>query len=154
MTISEILDKKGRYVHTVEIHTSVYDAVKKLDETKAGAMLVLNEKEELEGLVSERDILYKCYNSGIPLKENEIKNLMTPSDKLIVARLDDTALYLMNVMAQKQIRHIPVLNDDEVIISIISIEDVLKAVLETSQTEAKMLREHIKNPFGVHIYKT
>ncbi len=152
MLVSEIINRKGKVVFTLVETESAFNAVKKLDDTRAGAMLVTNEKEELVGIISERDILYKCYNSGIPLEENTVKNLMTSAEKLIVGKMDDTATYLMNAMIDKQIRHIPILEGEE-IVAVVSIEDVLRGVLETSESEAKLLREYIKNPFGVHTYK-
>ncbi len=152
MIVSEIVKRKGKNVLTVKEDSIVFDTVKRLDETRSGAMLVINNNEELVGIISERDILYKCYNSGIPLTENTVKKLMTSADKLIVGKMDDTATYLMHAMIDKGIRHIPILEENE-IVCIISIEDVLKAVLETSESEAKLLREYIKNPFGVHTYK-
>ncbi len=152
MLVSEIVNRKGKNVITVSEDSVVFDTVKKLDDTRTGAMLVVNMSDELVGIISERDILYKCYNSGIDLKDNKVKNLMTSAEKLIVGKMEDTATYLMHAMIDKGIRHIPILEDEE-IVSIVSIEDVLKAVLETSESEAKLLREYIKNPFGVHTYK-
>jgi len=152
MLVSEIVNRKGKIVLTVSEDSHVFDTVKKLDDTRAGALLVTNDKEELMGIISERDNLYKCYNSGKSLKESVVKNLMTSAEKLIVGKMDDSATYLMHAMIDKGIRHIPILEDDE-IVSIVSIEDVLKAVLESSESEAKLLREYIKNPFGVHTYK-
>jgi len=152
MLVSEIVNRKGKNVLTVSEDSIVFDTVKKLDDTRTSAMLVINKSEELVGIISERDILYKCYNSGIDLKDNKVKNLMTSAEKLIVGKMEDTATYLMHAMIDKGIRHIPILEDEE-IVSIVSIEDVLKAVLETSESEAKLLREYIKNPFGVHTYK-
>jgi len=152
MLVSEIVNKKGRNVLTVKADSIVFDAVKKLDETRNGAMLVTNSDDELVGIISERDVLYKCYNSGVPLTENKVEKLMTTAEKMIVGKMDDTAVYLMHAMIDKGIRHIPILEDEE-IVSIISIEDVLRAVLETTESEAKLLREYIRNPFGVHTYK-
>lgn len=152
MLVSEIINRKGKVVFTVAENESAFNAVKKLDDTRAGAMLVINEKEELVGIISERDILYKCYNSGVALTDSKVHNLMTSAENLIVGKMDDTATYLMNAMIDKQIRHIPILEDEE-IVGVVSIEDVLRGVLETSESEAKLLREYIKNPFGVHTYK-
>ncbi len=152
MLVSEIVNRKGKNVLTVKEDSIVFDTVKKLDETRSGAMLVTNDEDELVGIISERDVLYKCYNSGVPLTENKVKSLMTSAEKLIVGKMDDTATYLMHAMIDKGIRHIPILEKEE-IVSIVSIEDVLRAVLETSESEAKLLREYIKNPFGVHTYK-
>jgi len=152
MLVSEIVNRKGKNVLTVNEDSIVFDTVKRLDDTRNGAMLVINNDEQLVGIISERDILYKCYNSGKALTESIVKNLMTSAEKMIVGKMDDTATYLMHAMIDKGIRHIPILEDDE-IVSIISIEDVLRAVLETTESEAKLLREYIRNPFGVHTYK-
>jgi len=152
MLVSEIVNRKGKNVLTVKDSSIVFDTVKKLDDTKTSALLVVNDNEELVGIISERDILYKCYDSGVDLKDNKVKNLMTSAEKLIVGKMEDSATYLMHAMIDKGIRHIPILENEE-IVSIVAIEDVLKAVLETSESEAKLLREYIKNPFGVHTYK-
>lgn len=153
MLVSKIVEKKGKHVITVLEKSSVYDTVKKLDETNNGAALVTNEQNQLVGIISERDILYKCYKTGKAIDgTNLVADLMTPADSLIVGKMEDTDVYLMHAMLEKQIRHIPILEKDE-IISIISIEDVLRAVLESTESEAKLLREYIKNPFGVHAYK-
>jgi len=152
MLVSEIVNRKGKNVLTVKSDSIVFDTVKKLDETRNGAMLVVNAEDQLVGIISERDILYKCYNSGKELTASIVENLMTSAEKMIVGKMDDTATYLMHAMIDKGIRHIPILENEE-IVSIVSIEDVLRAVLETSESEAKLLREYIKNPFGVHTYK-
>lgn len=153
MLVSKIVENKGKMVVTVSEDSSVYETVKRLDETGAGAALVVNAAEELVGIISERDILYKCYKMGKSLDgTNLVKNLMTSAENIIVGKMEDTSSYLMKAMIDKHIRHIPIL-DGEVIVSIIAIEDVLRAVLETSESEAKLLREYIKNPFGVHAYK-
>ena len=153
MLVEKIVEKKGKHVITVRDNSSVYETVKKFDETNNGAALVINAEQQLVGIISERDILYKCYKSGKPIDgTNLVSELMTPADSIFVGKMDDTDLYLMHVMVEKQIRHIPILDNDE-IVSIISIDDVLKAVVESSESEAKLLREYIQNPFGVHTYK-
>ncbi len=153
MLVEKIVEKKGKHVNTVMDNSSVYETVKKFDESNNGAALVTNANRQLVGIISERDILYKCYKTGKPVDgTNLVSDLMTPADSIFVGKMEDTDLYLMHVMVEKQIRHVPILDKEE-IISIISIEDVLKAVLESSESEAKLLREYIKNPFGVHAYK-
>ncbi|MBE0651562.1 MAG: CBS domain-containing protein [Bacteroidales bacterium] len=153
MLVEKIVEKKGKHVITVRDNSSVYETVKKLDETNNGAALVVNSDHKLVGIISERDILYKCYKTGKPIDgTNLVSDLMTPADSIFVGKMEDTDNYLMQVMVEKQIRHIPILDKEE-IVSIISIDDVLKAVVESSESEAKLLREYIKNPFGVHAYK-
>ena len=152
MKVSNILDKKGRKIFTINENLTVLDAVKILSDNKIGSLIVINDDDDLEGIVSERDVLYKCYAQNMQICEKQVKEIMTPKNDLIIGKIDDTPTYLMNVMTQKRIRHIPIL-DKDTIVGIVSIGDVLKNVLESSETETKLLREHIQNPFGVHIYK-
>ncbi|MCD6111722.1 MAG: CBS domain-containing protein [Bacteroidales bacterium] len=146
------MDKKGKKIFTINEKSTVLDAVKILFDNKIGSLIVINDNNDLEGIVSERDILYKCYAQNMQICDKQIKEIMTPKDDLIIGKIDDSPTYLMNVMTTKRIRHIPIL-DKDTIVGIVSIGDVLKNVLESSETEAKLLKEHIQNPFGVHIYK-
>lgn len=156
MLVKEILNKKkdqgNHKVYTVKQSTSAYDAIARLDELKVGSLLVINNDDEIVGILSERDILYKCYNSGIALTEQKIENLMTPKDQLIIGKVDDDTKYLRNVMTEKRIRHIPIIDESNNLIGLISSGDIIKNELELTENEAELMREHIKNPFGIHLY--
>lgn len=158
MKVNELLDKKKEQgkneVYTVQDSSTAFEAIASLDKLKVGSLLVLNSKDEIIGIISERDILYKCYNSGIPLQERNVKDLMTPKENLIIAKLEDETSYLRGVMTEKRIRHIPIIDDSNNVVGIISAGDILKNELEVTEAEAHLLREHIKNPFGVHTYKS
>lgn len=152
--VSEILEKKGKVVFTINENEVIYNAVKKFNDYKIGSLLVVNDDENLVGIITERDVLYKCYNSKELMINSKVKvkERMTSSEDLIVGKVTDTATSIMNTMLNQKIRHIPIL-DGDVIVGIVSIGDALKGALDAREIEAKMLREHIKNPFGVHIYK-
>ncbi|MCD6322017.1 MAG: CBS domain-containing protein [Clostridiales bacterium] len=152
--VSEILDQKRKVVYTINENERVYNAVEKFHKYRIGSLLVVNNEENLVGIITERDILYKCYQSNEALTKSnvKVKERMTSSENLFVGKIDDTATSIMNIMVSKNIRHIPIL-DGETIVGIISVGDALKGALDARELEAKMLREHIKNPFGVHIYK-
>ncbi len=152
--VSEILDQKRKVVYTINENARVYKAVKKMHEYRIGSLLVVNTEENLVGIITERDILYKCYQSNEAMTKShvKVKERMTSSENLFVGKIDDTATSIMNLMVNKNIRHIPIL-DGETIVGMISMGDALKGALDARELEAKMLREHIKNPFGVHIYK-
>lgn len=152
--VSEILKEKGKVVFTINENEVMFKAVKKMHEFRIGSLLVTNDDEQLVGIITERDILYKCYQTEASMitTTTKVKERMTPSDKLYVGKPDQTASDLMTVMTDKKIRHIPIL-DEDAIVGVISIGDVLKGVVMARESEANMLREYIKNPFGVHIYK-
>jgi len=149
MKITEILKQRGKTLFTVEINTSAYDAVKTMDENKIGAVIVLDKKGNVAGILSERDVLYKCYKSGIALKDQTVNNLMTDVDNILIGDINDTAKELMNIMLYRRIRHIPILENKE-IAAMLSVEDILKMMLDSYENESHLLREHIKNPIGIH----
>lgn len=152
--VSEIIEQKGKAVFTINEDEVIYNAVKKMHDYKVGSLLVVNNDEQLVGIITERDILYKCYGSKELMINTKVtvKERMTSSEKLIVGKMTDSATSIMNTMINRKIRHIPIL-EGETIVGLISIGDALKGALDAREIEANMLKEHIKNPFGVHIYK-
>jgi len=152
MKITEILKQKSQTLFTVKTNCSVFDAVAIMDKNHIGALIVVNEEENVAGILSERDVLYKCYKTGIPLKEQTVDNLMTSVENILIGKMDDTARDLMNVMLYRKIRHIPII-ENEVITAMLCVEDILKMMLDSYENESRQLREHIKNPFGVHTYR-
>jgi predicted transcriptional regulator len=77
---------------------------------------------------------------------------MTNIDYLIIGNENDKSEYLRNVMSDKRIRHIPIFNAENNLIGIISTGDIIKVELEVHEIEIKLLKEHIQNPYGIHIY--
>jgi len=152
--VSEILEEKGKVVFTINENEIIYNSVKKMHDYKIGSLMVINDDEQLVGIITERDILYKCYKAGekMSASETKVKERMTTSEKLVVGKLNDTATSLMNTMLTKKIRHIPIL-DNDTIVGLVSIGDALKGALDARENETSMFKEHIQNPFGVHIYK-
>ena len=153
MNIDDIIKGKGKTLFTVNTKTPAYEALTILDEHRVGVLMVIDDDENIAGILSERDILYRTsfYKDDSTLKEKKVKDLMTKVEDIIVGKSDDTPRTLMNIMISKNIRHIPILENDA-IIGIVSIEDLLKMILENTEVESHKLREYIKNPFGVHIY--
>ncbi len=153
--VSEILEGKGKVIFTINENEVMFNAVKKMHENRVGSLLVVNDNEQLVGIITERDILYKCYQteSSMITTKTKVKERMTPSEHLIVGKPDQTASDLMAIMTDKKIRHIPIL-DGDAIVGLVSIGDVLKGVVKARDAEAQLLREHIQNPFGVHIFNS
>lgn len=151
MNIEDIVKGKGKTLFTVKKNTSAFEAATILDEHRVGVLMVMDEKGNVAGILSERDILYKCYKTDTPLKEKKVEDLMTTVEDIIVGKSDDTPRRMMNIMVTQNIRHIPII-DGDAITGIVSIEDLLKMILENTEVESRKLREYIQNPFGVHIY--
>ncbi|MBB6481257.1 CBS domain-containing protein [Spirochaeta isovalerica] len=149
MTISEILKQKKSAIYTVTDKATVREAVIIMNEKKIGSLIVENEKKEVAGIITERDILSKVCPRDDSWQKSVIE-VMTPREELIIGMTDDTVSYVMNIMTDKRIRHLPVFEKDK-LVGVVSIGDVVKNVMELSETEAKLLREHIMNPYGINI---
>jgi CBS domain-containing protein len=154
MKVEDIMKKKGDVpLITVDKDMKAIDAVSVLDEKKIGALIVVDKDDNVVGIVSERDFLYKAYKH---LEEKgvgyfSVGDLMTPVEKIYVAKKTDKPHDVMKLMLKKRIRHVPIM-DEGIIVGLISIGDVLNYLLEKYEEEAFLLREHIKNPMGIHVY--
>ena len=151
MKITDILNQRGQTVFTVKEDSTVIEAVAIMDKSKVGAVIVLDKKENVVGILSERDVLYKCYNSGKKLEEQVVGKLMTGVENILIGKIDSTARDLMNVMLYRRIRHIPVMDGGQ-IIGMLTVEDIMKMMLDSYENESHQLKKYIQNPFGVHIY--
>lgn len=149
MQVRDILQQKAAGVVTIEASKAVGDAISLLNEHRIGALIVKDEGGEICGIISERDILRECGRrwtrlsgagrgraSAPPL----VRDLMTAD--LIIAVPDDDLNYVMSVMTRNRIRHLPIL-EGRALVGIISIGDVVKAFVEESAFENRMLKNYI-----------
>jgi CBS domain-containing protein len=150
MKLINLLNTKSGEIFKINSKQSVYEAIQVLNEKKIGSLLVMDDDKKLAGIITERDILTKCLNPEKNNKDVKISEIMTTKDHLIIGTGDDTISYAMKVMINKRIRHLPIV-DHEKVVGILSIGDILKKVLEESETEVKTLREYITNPYGINL---
>jgi CBS domain-containing protein len=136
-TIREILDKKGHQIWSVSPDTKIFEALQLMAEKNIGALVVLN-GDKLVGIISERDYARKVALKGKTSKETPVKDIMTP--KVLYVTPEKTAEDCMALMIEKRIRHLPVYEQDK-LIGVVSIGDVVKAVIE----EKKIAIEHLEN---------
>jgi len=140
MKIKDILAAKSNEVLTVRQEQVVHDAIKILFKNKIGALLVLDESEQLVGIISERDVLWECVDRDNLLKQTPVKDVM--SKDLIIGVPTDDLGYSLGIMTKNRIRHLPVLDDDKVV-GIVSIGDLVKAQLEEHEYDNRYLKQYI-----------
>lgn len=151
MRIKDILDKKGSSVITIGPQRTVRDAIQMLCTHRIGALVVKAEAGEIVGIVTERDVLRecgeRCPRAGEPTRLEEllcpelVKDVMTKS--VIIGMSEDSLDYVMGIMTKNRIRHLPVLQDGE-LIGIVSIGDVVNAHLRETTYENRMLKDYIQ----------
>lgn len=140
MQLKDILTTKGSKVWSVDAGATIQDALHILVNNKIGALLVFNQKKHVVGILSERDIMRECYQNGAQWSGSIVENVMTR--RVIIATPEDEVSYIMGIMTQNRIRHVPVMNGT-VLAGVISIGDVVKAQLKDSQYENQYLKDYI-----------
>ncbi len=138
-TVAQILQGKGHEVWSVSPATLVYNALKVMAEKNVGALLVL-EGDELKGIFSERDYARKVILEGKSSREIPVKEIMSP--KVFTALPQQSVEECMAQMTDKRVRHLPVVEDGRVI-GIISIGDVVKAIISEREFMIKHLESYI-----------
>ena len=137
--VRQILQKKGSQVWTISPDDTIFRALERMAEKKLGALLV-TENDELWGIISERDYARKVILKGKSSKDTLVKEIMT-SDVLYI-HPDCTIEECMELMSEKRVRHLPVLEDDK-LTGVISIGDVVMAVIEEKEYTIKQLENYI-----------
>jgi CBS domain-containing protein len=140
MKVRDILQVKGSQVHSIGSDQTVLDAVALLVQHRIGALLVRDAAGAVAGILSERDVLRECLHRSAELGRISVRDAMTRD--LIVCVLDDDVDYAMGVVTKNRVRHLPVMDGDQVA-GMISIGDLVKASLDEVQYENRYLREYI-----------
>ena len=141
MNVQSILGVKGSDVVTVREDISLADAAMTLRDKHVGALVVSNDGQHIDGIISERDVVRALANHGASVLGRPVSSAM--SKDVITCRADDAVESLMVSMTERRIRHIPVVDDGGVLGGVISIGDVVKARLGQLETENQQLYDYI-----------
>ena len=139
MTVNQILNAKGKNVYSVLSTTTVYEALKVMGEKNIGAILIID-GTELKGILSERDYARKIVLKDKSSKETFVHEIM--ESNVFSINLSNNIEDCMELMSTKRIRHLPVL-EDGIVVGIISISDVVKAIIEIQKDTINHLNSYI-----------
>lgn len=142
-SIGDILNKKGRYVWSVAPDDSVYDSVKLMAEKGIGGAVVMD-GDKLVGIITERDYARKIILEDRSSKGSKVSDVMT-SQVLWVTEAQ-TVDECMALMIEKNLRHLPVLQE-ETVIGVVSIRDLVQAVVTEQQVLIDHLQNYITSPY-------
>jgi len=140
MRVDQILSAKGRDVATIPAAAPLSEAVRQLNAFRIGALVVLDTRGEMAGILSERDVMRKIESDPVAALAAPVRQAMTAP---VVTTTGEAGIEeIMALMTRQRIRHLPVLEGRE-IIGIVSIGDVVKAKLDESTHEAEALKAYI-----------
>jgi CBS domain-containing protein len=140
MTIASVLRDKGAAVETGTAETKVFVAVRRLGETRIGALPVV-EDGRIAGIISERDVIYRLRDHGPEMLGWPVSQVM--SAPAITASPDTDVLAALALMTQRRIRHLPVVQGGE-LVGLVSIGDLVKHRMERIEAEAEAMRSYIQ----------
>jgi CBS domain-containing protein len=144
MKIRDILATKGRQVHQVAPTDSIVTAIEGMAVHDIGSLLVIDAGGEIQGIVTERDCL-RAVAKGPEYRKQTVESITTT--EIAIAEIEDDLRHVVNTMAAKKCRHVPVVEDGK-LAGMISVRDVINSRLNETRTELKFLRTYIQGPSG------
>jgi CBS domain-containing protein len=138
-TVRQLLDRKDRAVFSVRPDAPVLEAIRAMAEHHVGALLVMT-GEVLAGIVSERDYARKVILRGRSSSDTPVRDIMT--SPVLTVSPDTSVEQCMQLVTDKRVRHLPVLEAGRVI-GMVSIGDLVKAVIAEQRQQIEQLESYI-----------
>ena len=138
-TVKQVLDSKGYQIHSAPPTITVFEALQRMAQEGIGALVVLD-GGELAGIVSERDFARKMILKGRLSKETQISEIMTRT--VICVTPDHSIAECMALMTENRVRHL-VIRESQRISGLISIGDIVKAIIDDQQSTIQQLEHYI-----------
>lgn len=138
-TVRQLLDHKGRKVIAIAPEEPVIEAIRLMADHHIGAVLVMR-GDELSGILSERDYARKVILNGRSSADTAAWEIM--SSPVVTVTPAETVNTCMRLMTERRFRHLPVVEDGQVV-GVLSIGDLVRALIEAQQQEIAQLQQYI-----------
>lgn len=138
--VSQLLAEKGSDIYSLKPSDPVIDGIRLMAEKSVGALLVM-EGEQLLGILSERDYARKVILLGRSSKDTPVSAIMTPTP-LVTVKPSNNVRECMRLMHSRRIRHLPVVEGDNVM-GVLSIGDIVRAIIQEQDAEIQQLTQYI-----------
>ncbi|HEY2827240.1 MAG TPA: CBS domain-containing protein [Pirellulales bacterium] len=145
MSLQEILQNKGSRVLSISPHATLADVVQKLVKHNCGSLVVCPDDDctRMLGIITERDILHACADHKMPLENYQVSDVM--SVDLATCSPHDSVQDAMGLMTARRIRHLPVMDDNNRLVGIVSIGDLVKQQHDQLTMENHYLKSYIQS---------
>ena len=137
--VRQLLDRKDRAIFSVQPEAPVLEAIRAMAAHEVGALLVM-QGEALRGIVSERDYARKVILKGRSSADTPVRDIM--SSPVLTVSLDTSVQQCMQLMTDRHVRHLPVIDGGR-LVGMVSIGDLVKAVIADQQQQIEQLETYI-----------
>lgn len=144
-TVKQILQVKGHAVYTIPPDHTVYEALEMLVECNVGALMVVDATQNFLGVFSERDYARRVVLKGRNSRDTHIRDIMT--EHPISVTEDDSLEHCMQLMTDKHIRHLPVVDGQQRLVGLVSIGDLVKQIMQEQQHTIENLEKYISGAY-------
>lgn len=145
MKVRHILEKKGQQCHSIAPDQPVPEAVRLMIHNRIGSLVVMD-SGKIVGIVTERDVVWAAGQHSVNLINMTVHDIMAKT--LVTCTGEDSLEHAMNLMTRnpikQRIRHLPVIDDGK-LVGLISIGDIVHALLTKTEFENKLLKNYIKH---------
>ncbi|CAN5645186.1 CBS domain-containing protein [soil metagenome] len=139
-SVRQLLESKPPEIFAIGPDAPVIDAIRLMAQKQVGALLVLD-GSALAGMLSERDYARKIVLEGRSSKDTPVREIMTA--EVVTIGLEHSVQSCMQLVTERRIRHLPVVDRDGSVLGVVSIGDLVKAVIEDQQLELDQLQRYI-----------
>ena len=144
MKVKDILAEKGSRVVTIEKNIKIIDAMAIFSANRIGSLLIVDKDNKIQGIIGARDVLMAVVTHPDNFKNMTVDMIMTTN--LIIGTEDDHVDYILAIMTENRIRHIPIMQGKE-LRGMVSIGDVVKALLKEKDVENRYLKDYIADKY-------
>ena len=137
--VKHLLEDKGHAIYAIAPDVPVLDAIKQMAEQRVGALLVMRDRQLL-GVISERDYARKVILQGRSSAQTSVADIMSVEPLTVGPNTD--VFDCMRLCTDSRVRHLPVVQD-QAVIGVISIGDLVKAVIDSQAEEIEQLQRYI-----------
>jgi CBS domain-containing protein len=144
--VSEIISKK-KDLWTIQSKDTIFNAMVSLKEKDIGALIVMDDKRKVVGIISERDFVRKLTLEGKSSKDTLVEEIMTPLENMFTVKPDNTIDECMVIVTGKHVRHLPVFDGND-FVGIISIGDIVKEKISEQEFLIEQLSNYITGKYA------
>ena len=144
--VSDILKSKPKQMWTILPNATVFEALKVMADKEIGALMVMDKKGKVAGIMTERDYARKIVLKGKTSPKTLVKEIMTPLKKMFTVKPDTSMEDCMVLMTGKHIRHVPVFEGSK-FIGLVSIGDVVKSTISQKDVLINQLSNYIAGQY-------